>query len=233
MGKAYKPPNTPLELYMEKYVSYLRVSTKQQGQSGLGLEAQRESVRGFISGCGGEHLREFQEVESGGKNTRPILAEALKMCRLTGATLIVAKLDRLGRNAAFLLSLRDAGVKFVCVDNPTMNTLTVGILAVVAQAEREMISARVKAALQAAKARGTRLGNPLGATLIPRGIGAEALKRQSCAFNGLILPVIEEIRQQGITTLAGIARELNRRNIQTMRGKKFYATTVRNILKYS
>ena len=132
-----------------KNVSYLRVSTAKQGQSGLGLEAQRASIAEYLNGKGGELLAEFMEVESGKKNDRPALAEAMKLCDLTGARLLIAKLDRLSRDAHFLLGLQKAGVDFVAVDMPDANKLTVGILSVVAQAEREAISARTKAALAA------------------------------------------------------------------------------------
>jgi DNA invertase Pin-like site-specific DNA recombinase len=141
-----------------KFVSYLRVSTKKQGASGLGLEAQREAVANYLNGGSWQLVAELVEVESGGKSERPKLVEALALCRNLGATLVVAKLDRLARNAHFLLGLRDAGVDFVAADMPDANRLTVGILAMVAEAERDMTSARTKAALQAAKARGVKLG---------------------------------------------------------------------------
>lgn len=135
-----------------KYVAYLRVSTDRQGRSGLGLEAQRESVRRFVSDRSGIIIApEFVEVESGKRNDRPELAKALKRCQLTGATLVVSKLDRLSRNAAFLLTLRDSGVDFVAADLPEANTLTIGVMASMAQHEREIISARTKAALAASK----------------------------------------------------------------------------------
>src|SRR5690348_16777797 len=142
-----------------KFVSYLRVSTARQGKSGLGLEAQREAVRQFVTSRAGHIIApEFVEVESGKRNDRPELVKALKRCRLTGAKLIVAKLDRLSRNAAFLMTLRDSGADFVAADLPEANTMTVGIMAVVAQHERETISHRTKAALAAAKSRGKELG---------------------------------------------------------------------------
>src|SRR5215213_6425076 len=142
------------------FVSYLRVSTDRQGRSGLGLEAQRKAVDDFLNGGQWELIAEFVEVESGKRDDRPKLAEALALCRLHSAILVIAKLDRLSRDAAFLLGLQKAGVRFVAADMPEANELVVGILAVVAQAERKMISARTKAALAAAKARGVRLGKP-------------------------------------------------------------------------
>src|SRR5262250_108087 len=135
-----------------RFVAYLRVSTARQGKSGLGLEAQRETVRQFVASQNGKIIApEFIEIESGKRDDRPELDKAIKRCRVTGATLVVAKLDRLSRNAAFLMTLRDSGVQFVAADLPEANTMTVGVMAVVAQHEREAISARTKAALAAAK----------------------------------------------------------------------------------
>jgi DNA invertase Pin-like site-specific DNA recombinase len=141
-----------------KFVSYLRVSTKKQGASGLGLEAQRETVANYLNGGSWSLVAELVEVESGGKADRPKLAEALALCRNHGATLVVAKLDRLARDAHFLLGLQNAGVDFVAVDMPSANRLTVGLMAVVAEEERRLASTRTKAALAAAKARGVQLG---------------------------------------------------------------------------
>src|SRR4051812_34693876 len=142
-----------------KWVAYYRVSTQKQGNSGLGLDAQRDAVLGYLNGGDWQLVAEFTEVESGKKNDRPELAKALATCRRIGATLIIAKLDRLARNVAFVSNLMEAGVEFVAVDMPMANKLTVHILAAVAEHEREMISARTKAALAAARARGVRLGH--------------------------------------------------------------------------
>src|SRR6476619_2111201 len=151
-----------------KVVAYYRVSTAAQGRSGLGLEAQRSTVQAYCRGRECNMLAEFTEVESGKRNDRPELAKALHYAKVTGATLVIAKLDRLSRNAAFLLQLQDSGVKFVAADMPEACHLTVGILALVAQQEREAISARTKAALKAAKDRGRKLGNPNGAAALRR-----------------------------------------------------------------
>src|SRR6478736_644949 len=146
-----------------KFVSYLRVSTKRQGESGLGLEAQRAAVAAFLNGGNGQLVEELVEVESGKHDhNRPALHRALEACRLYGATLVIAKLDRLSRDAHFLLGLQKAEVRFVAADMPEANEMVVGVLALVAQAERRMISERTKAALQAVKARGKRLGQPKG-----------------------------------------------------------------------
>ena len=141
------------------FVAYYRVSTVRQGQSGLGLDAQRASVAAFVAGRG-ELVGEFVEVESGRKDDRPQLAAALDLCRRRRAVLVIAKLDRLARSVAFISNLMEGGAEFVACDMPEANRLTLHILAAVAEHEREMISTRTKAALAAAKARGVRLGNP-------------------------------------------------------------------------
>src|ERR1700749_1934972 len=142
---------------MGRFVAYYRVSTAKQGRSGLGLDAQREAVRGYLNGGNWMLLAERTEVESGKVDDRPELKAAIKTCRLTGATLVIAKLDRLSRDAHFLLGLGKAGVEFVAVDMPNANRLTVRLMAVIAQEEREMIAARTKSALAAARARGKKL----------------------------------------------------------------------------
>jgi DNA invertase Pin-like site-specific DNA recombinase len=160
----------------KSYVSYFRVSTERQGQSGLGLEAQQNAVDMFIRSKGEDArlLASYVEVESGKKDNRPELAKALAFAKAKKATLIIAKLDRLSRKAAFLLNLRDSGVDFEALDCPQMNTLTLGVMAVFAQFEREQISARTKTALAAAKARGVKLGGPLGTAAfgVKRGLNA-------------------------------------------------------------
>ena len=161
-----------------RFVAYERVSTRRQGASGLGLEAQRKTIDDFAASRGAEVIGRFTEVESGKVADRPELARALHLAKVTGATLLIAKLDRLSRNAAFLLALRDSGVKFVAADLPEANDLTVGIMALVAEQEREAISRRTKEALAAAKARGVRLGNPNG------GRRAEAGRPGRCAAQG-------------------------------------------------
>lgn len=153
-----------------RFVSYLRVSTDKQGKSGLGLEAQRESVSQFLNGGDWKLLQEIVEVESGKKDDRPQLTKALHQCKVTGSTLLIAKLDRLSRDAHFLLGLQKAGVKFVAADMPEANEMMVGFMALMAQNEREMISKRTREALAAAKRRGVKLGNPNGAACL-RGLG--------------------------------------------------------------
>jgi DNA invertase Pin-like site-specific DNA recombinase len=141
-----------------KFVSYLRVSTARKGISGLGLWAQRAAAAGFLNGGDWTLVQEVLEVESGKRNDRPALATALKLCRKHRATLVIAKLDRLARNVAFISNLMESGVEFVAVDMPQANRFVVHILAAVAEQEAEAISKRTKAALAAAKARGTKLG---------------------------------------------------------------------------
>src|SRR5215472_1667667 len=145
---------------MATFIAYLRVSTDKQGHSGLGLDAQRSAVQRHASSTGDRIAAEFVEIESGRKSDRPELTAALAACRARRAVLLIAKLDRLARNVAFVSNLMEAGVEFVAADMPTVNRLTVHILAAVAEEEARMISARTKAALEAAKARGVRLGNP-------------------------------------------------------------------------
>ena len=217
-----------------KFVSYLRVSTAKQGESGLGIEAQRKAVLEFLNGGNWELLAEYTETESGKKNDRPKLAKALEHCKLTGATLVIAKLDRLSRNAHFLLGLQEAGVKFVAVDMPTANELTVGIMALVAQEERKAISARTKAALAAAKERGVKLGCPNGAAHLRQygnELGVEAIKRGADERASQLAGVVKEIQDAGATSLREIAEELNRRSITTARGGKWHASSVKNLLE--
>lgn len=216
-----------------KFVAYVRVSTAKQGRSGLGLDAQRESVRRFVAERGGRIIApEFVEVETGKRNDRPELEKALKRCRATGATLVVAKLDRLSRNAAFLMTLRDSGVQFVAADLPEANTMTVGVMAVVAQHEREAISARTRAALAAAKARGTKLGGQRrGAANIRKyqrqGVAAAMAKADERLAD--IADDLKALVREGLS-LHGMARRLNEQDVKTSRGAEWTATAVRRAL---
>jgi DNA invertase Pin-like site-specific DNA recombinase len=220
-----------------QFVSYLRVSTARQGVSGLGLEAQREAVASYLNGGKWKLVREVVEVESGKRNDRPAIAEALRLCRLHRATLIIAKLDRLARNVHFISSLMEAGVEFTAVDFPQANRLTVHILAAVAEHEAAMISARTKAALGAAKARGVVLGGRRGsvdrmARIGRKGNAASARARSQAAAkrNADLLPVIEEIRVAGSDTPQQIAEALNERGITAARGGAWSAVQVRRVL---
>ena len=218
-----------------RLVAYERVSTARQGRSGLGLEAQRKSIDDFAAERGARILARLTEVESGGRNERPELGKALDLARLTGATLVIAKLDRLSRNAAFLLTLRDAGVRFLAVDMPEANDLTVGIMALVAQQEREAISRRTREALAAAKARGVTLGNPNGAAALRRaGKGGVALRqavtRNADQHAADLADVVAGLQRDGQCTLRAIAAALNARGILTRRGGAWHVSTVRNLL---
>jgi DNA invertase Pin-like site-specific DNA recombinase len=220
---------------LQRLVAYERVSTARQRASGLGLEAQRKVIEDFATSRGAEVLARFTEVESGRKADRPELLKALHLAKVTGATLVIAKLDRLSRNAAFLLALRDSGVRFVAVDMPEANDLTVGIMALVAQAEREAISRRTREALAVARARGVKLGNPNGAASLRRaGKGGEALRAavsaNAAAFANDLVPVIEAIRAEGRTSLRAIAAELTARGIRTRRGGVWQVSNVKSLL---
>ena len=213
------------------FVSYLRVSTERQGRSGLGLEAQRQAVADFLAGGSWRHVAELVEVESGSRDNRPRLSEAMALCRLHGATLVIAKLDRLSRDAAFLLNLQKAGVRFVAADMPEANELVVGIMAVVAQTERKMISARTKAALAAAKARGVRLGKPENLSNREAGqVRGRARQTQRAEERAQDLaPVIVAVRAEGAVSLHQIAAALNVRGIPAARGGAWSPAQVRRI----
>lgn len=211
-----------------KFVSYLRVSTKRQGESGLGLEGQRAAVEAWLNGGKWQLVSEHVEVESGKRDdNRPALAKAIEACRAFNAKLVIAKLDRLSRDAHFLLGLEKAGIEFVAVDMPHANRLTVGIMALVAEQEREAISQRTKAALAAAKARGTRLGKPKGTKVLNAEIGfargIETIKANARVFAERIQPVLAEL--DGLSASAA-AQELERRGYATARGGKWSATLV-------
>lgn len=217
-----------------RYVSYLRVSTQKQGASGLGLEAQRQAVEDYLNGGRWKLIEEFVEVESGKNTERKQLQNALRACRLHGATLLVAKLDRLARNAYFLLGLQQSGVDFVACDMPAANKLTVGILAMVAEEEARMISARTKAALKAAKARGVRLGTPRNLTHKGRRKGAglsRAVRAGHAAQRAQdLVPTLAEIQGEGVTSLRQIAAALNQRGIPAARRGEWSAVQVKRVL---
>ena len=218
-----------------KVVTYYRVSTAAQGRSGLGLEAQHMAVTQYCGGRGCQVVGEFTEVESGKSDTRPELARAMHLAKVTGATLVVAKLDRLSRNVAFLAALQDSGARFVAADMPEANELTIHIMAAVAQAERKAISRRTKEALAAAKARGTKLGNPNGAAALVRAgkgnaASVEAIRGGADSFAADVAPIVSDINAAGHTSLRAIAGELNRRGIVTRRGGAWHAATVRDIV---
>jgi DNA invertase Pin-like site-specific DNA recombinase len=218
-----------------RFVAYYRVSTKRQGQSGLGLEAQREAVHNYLNGGHWKLIAERTEVETGKISNRPALIEVLTLCRIHNATLVIAKLDRLARNVAFTSSLMESGVEFTACDFPTANRLTVHILAAVAEHEAKMISDRTKAALAAAKARGVVLGGDRGgiiAKVARKGNRASAKVRSEQAEKRAndLLPVLESIRADGATSLRRIAAVLNEREIPAPRGGEWSAVQVQRIL---
>lgn len=202
------------------FVAYHRVSTDRQGKSGLGLEAQQAAVREFLNGGRWRLVAEVVEVESGKRNDRPKLTEALRLCRLHNAILIIAKMDRLARNVAFVSNLMESGVEFTAVDFPQANRLTIHILAAVAEHEAKAISDRTKAALKAAKARGTKLGGNRGSIITDEARQAsKAARRGSAASRASDLkPVIDELRAGGVSSLRGLAKALTARSIPTARG---------------
>lgn len=222
-----KAPGSP------QFVAYYRVSTDAQGASGLGLEAQRQAVERHVNSADGLIVESFEEVESGKRNDRPQIAAALSACRTRRATLIIAKLDRLARNVAFISSLMEAGVDFVACDNPHATRLTIHILAAVAEHEREMISVRTRQALAAAKARGKRLGNP---HLKPGdSFTARHARRARSALAGeyaaQVLPYIEAAQRAGAHSLNEIAEALMARGIRAPAGgARWCAAQVREII---
>lgn len=215
-------------------VSYLRVSTAKQGLSGLGLEAQRAAVTQFTSAGGHTLVSEFVEVESGRKASRPQLAAALASCRLHRATLVIAKLDRLARNVAFIANLMDGGVEFVACDMPHANRLTLHLLAAIAEHEREMISQRTRAALQAAKARGVKLGNPNGAAALLDGCRAAAVRsagvRRARAAQraAAVAPMLAEFSASGLSCRE-MATALNGKAVPAPGGHRWYPEQVRRV----
>jgi DNA invertase Pin-like site-specific DNA recombinase len=219
-----------------KFVAYYRVSTARQGRSGLGLEAQRDAVRHYLNGGSWQLVDEIVEVESGKRDDRPQLARALDLCRAWRATLIIAKLDRLARNVEFTARLMNSGVEFVAVDFPQANRLTIHILAAMAEHEREMISARTKAALTAAKARGIKLGGDRGGlTRKARDQGnvhsAEVRHELADQRASSLMPVIERLRADGVTSAQGLARALNDEGVPTVSGRgRWQAVSVLRVL---
>lgn len=220
------------------FVAYHRVSTQKQGKSGLGLEAQQQAVRSYLNGGDWRLVAEVVEVESGKRSDRPKLAEALRLCRLHGATLIIAKLDRLARNVAFVSALMEAGVEFTAVDFPQANRLTVHILAAVAEHEAKMISERTKAALARKKVQYAQMTADQRAELLTKGKaislgGYRGVSPDKAAYEASLsirkagakaraadlAPVIAQLRAEGVTSLGGLAKALTERGIPTARGE--------------
>lgn len=212
-----------------KWISYLRVSTQQQGASGLGLQAQRKAVEDFLNGGHWTLAAEYVEIESGKRGDRPQLAAALAACKKLKAKLVVAKLDRLARNVHFVSGLMESGVDFTAADMPFANKLTIHVLSAVAEHEREMISQRTKAALAAAKARGKKLGGPKLAQA--RILGHAANRKAADKFAANVRPIIEQIRASGATSLRKVAAALQARGVPTARGGQWTVAQVSNVMR--
>ncbi|WP_269715653.1 recombinase family protein [Caulobacter sp. NIBR2454] len=227
------------------YVAYYRVSTAKQGASGLGLGAQRLAVSGYVASQSGELIAEFEEIESGKGADRPQLRYAMDRCKLTGATLLIAKLDRLSRNVHFLSGLMEQGVPFVACDMPGANSLTVHIMAAVAQQEREAVSARTKSALSAIRSKlalgeehfsarsgrqVSRLGNPNGLKVRRPDLGTAALRSKAEVFAASVLPLIGQIQSEGPASLSALAKRLNEMRVQTARGSEWTPMAVKRVL---
>lgn len=227
---------------MADIIAYYRVSTKQQGDSGLGLEAQQTAVETYAAQIGARIVASYREVESGKLADRPQLAKALTHAKRSKATLVVAKLDRLARNVAFLSALMRAGVDFVACDNPHANKLTIHILAAVAEDEAERISARTKAALAAAKARGVKLGSNrpghwrgreearMSGLANARKAAVKVVTESAREAYADLRPVMMEMRTAG-ATLASIAEKLNTDGHTTRRGKPWNPVQVSRVLE--
>lgn len=212
-----------------KFVSYYRVSTDKQGLQGNGIEAQKQSVARYLASLECELIGSFEEVESGANNKRPQLTAAIQLARSKKAVLVIAKLDRLTRNAAFLLQLQDSGVDFVACDMPNADKLSVGIIALLAQRERQLISERTKAGLAVAKQRGVALGNPNPDSSLRKAVKANIRRKRE--FAATAINSIREIQSTGVDTLARIADCMNKRGEKTPRGGTWTATAVKRILE--
>lgn len=210
---------------MKSAVIYYRVSTKRQGFSGLGLDAQRNTVEAFVKYNHYFVEAEFIEIESGKKNNRPVLQKALQHCKSKKSILLIAKLDRLSRNMAFISALMESNVEFMAVDSPNTEPLYLHIMAAFAEEERRMASIRTTAALKVAKERGVELGS------YGKHVLSKENKLKAIEFALRLKPVIDGLNLQGITSIRKITKELNRRRIRTSSGGKWYASTVHTLLK--
>ncbi len=215
---------TPVEVPERRFVAYFRVSTEKQGRSGLGLDAQRYAVSTYIGQERGRLVADFTEVETGKRNNRPSLSDALATCRRERAILVIAKLDRLARNVAFIANLMEAGVPFIAVDMPHAEKLTLHIFAAMAEEEARRISQRTKAALATAKARGTVLG-AYGRVLA-------AQQRQEADERAMMLaPLIAELYAAGVITDRALTAALNVRGIVGPRGGRYHLRSTQRLRK--
>ncbi len=213
-----------------KYIAYYRVSTDKQGASGLGLEAQRSDVRRFIQP---ENIDlELTEIESGKKAQRPVLNEAIELCRKHGATLLIAKLDRLARNVSFVSTLMNSGIKFIAVDMPSATELTIHIYSAIAEDEAKRISKRTKDALAVKKAQGIKLGSPQNLTNASRELAIKSIKSKAVNNENNIRAkaMINLLKVQGFT-LQAIANKLNASGFKTSKGGQFAPMQVKRLWK--
>jgi DNA invertase Pin-like site-specific DNA recombinase len=211
-----------------QFIAYYRVSMAEENRFGLGLEAQKAAALSYLGG-GGSLAAEFTEVDSGKRVERPALVRALAACRVTGATLVIAKLNRLTRSLAFLANLKESGVDFVACDNPRATKFTVHVLAAMAEHEREAIAKRTKEALAAAKARGKRLGGYRGGPPPNGQLGGAGRRAKADAFATRVAPTLAEMQRRGVS-LHQMAAELSGRSIPAPRGGAWTATAVRRVL---
>lgn len=219
---------------MNRFIGYYRVSTDKQGESGLGLQSQKDTINNYVNNKNGMLIKEFREIESGKVNDRPMLNEAMEACRLYGATLLIAKLDRLSRDAVFLMNLQRGDVPFIAVDMPDANSMTIGIMALLAQQEREMISQRTKDALAVLKANGKKLGGrrKKSHNFTHADIEKATLARneKESAYRSRVIPVIHDLRASGLS-YRKICNQLQELGIRTYHKKEtWHPNVVRNLL---
>ena len=232
MSQSFIQNNTFGKPHYGSFVAYYRVSTQRQGDTGYGLDAQKRKVQEHLDGGKWQLIKEFTEIERGRNNRRVQFKEALKLCKKTGAKLVVAKLDRLSRNLLFLATLMESGVEFECCDMPDANKLTLHVLGAVAENESTRVRERTKLALAEAKARGVKLGNPHTDIRLKAGRKGNKVQRSEANdFAKEILPLIDGIKASGLTSLKDIAQALNARGVTTKRGGVWHPSTVSNILK--
>jgi len=214
------------------FVAYYRVSTAKQGQSGLGLAAQQTTVAQFAAAAQGKIIAEFTEIESGKTDARAKLLEAIAYAKAHKSRLLIAKLDRLSRNVAFIFTLRDSGVDFQACDVPDANTLNIGIFATIAQHERELISRRTKEALAVKKQQGFTLGKPENLTDEARKKAYQVRRQIAQAQDGnqKAYQISKDLRGQGLS-FRRIAEKLNGYGFSGVNGGKYYAVTIQKLLR--
>ena len=216
---------------MKKFVSYYRVSRKEQGLSGLGLSAQKSSVTTYVNNQEGSIIQEFTEIETGtNKRERKEIHKAIQLAKNENAILVIAKLDRLARNVSFVSSLMDSGIEFVAVDMPTANNFTIHIFSALAEQEAKLISSRTKQALAELKKRGNILGNPKNLNDDARAKGLKVIKENAVNNdrNRQALTVIASCKEKGMS-YRKIAEYLNGLNFKTRHGNDFMAPTVHQL----